>query len=732
VLSSSVQNDSQNDTFYQPLLNFYELPSGIITKQRGVGPKGGPVERYVASVEIVDHQGDIISVEALADEMETYIKGNGGIFQGIHSNFPAGQVLDWGFCKVAGDTALWIDVEFYQFYDSQKDFYKRTKLPWGHKEKIAGVSLGGKALERERVCDSGRCFTHIKKLEAWEISGVGEPANPLARKILPDNTLEGLGHKVVFYGKSYNDDRSAEEKVSMNAVTKRLRGPNGRFISKDDDCIDCSEDKPIVKNVCPSCESEMDKTFCKHCGSNHGDYSPEVGLKDLSKEEDEDEETEKTLYEDAQGTVVKDDAFAAIAKPSDKEEKGYEKADKPDYIDIDGDGNKTESMKDAAEDKEEKKMYVKEEDDCPTCKGECHCEDKGMYAKEDECPTCKGNCGYSEKNMCKAELAKADTFTNYPKSASNNAKKVLEWKEKYGDEVKGMTSVGWNRANQLAKREALSKETVKRMAQFNRHRQNAKVDPKYKDTPWKDNGYVAWLGWGGTSGVNWAIRTSESFKKGMEENEMSDEQKMAKPSQYPVEEDKGSEEDMTQIEELNSKIDTMMSALNIEKIADLIDEKINKSNEELLANLGKATPVAKEIVKDGKTYVLKGEHDDEDMDKEDKEDMEKEDEDEEVKKAFTAKISELEKLLKSRFADTPTSNPVAQDDNIAKGGVMKSDLLKSVESAPHLDKIEHRDTFYNVKYSNDDLEFQARIKKAHQQTGFDPSVLGMSLPSNEL
>jgi len=511
----------------------------------------------------------------------------------------------------------------------------------------------------------------------------------------------------------------------MNAVTKRLRGPNGRFISKDDDCIDCSEDKPIVKNdECSTCKGEMDKHMCKHCGSKHGDYSPEVGLKDLSKDEDEDEETEKTLYEDAQGTVVKDDSFAAIAKPSDKEEKGYHKeADeseeeekgyhkeaKPDYIDIDGDGNKTESMKDAAEDKEEKKMYVKE-DDCPTCKGECHCEDKGMYAKG---------------------LSKADTFTNYPKSASNNAKKVLEWKEKYGDEVKGMTSVGWNRANQLAKREALSKETVKRMAQFNRHRQNAKVDPKYKDTPWKDNGYVAWLGWGGTSGVNWAIRTSESFKKGMEENEMSDEQKMAKPSQYPVEEDKGSEEDMTQIEELNSKIDTMMSALNIEKIADLIDEKINKSNEELLANLGKATPVAKEIVKDGKTYVLKGEHDDEDMDKEDKEDMEKEDEDEEVKKAFTAKISELEKLLKSRFADTPTSNPVAQDDNIAKGGVMKSDLLKSVESAPHLDKIEHRDTFYNVKYSNDDLEFQARIKKAHQQTGFDPSVLGMSLPSNEL
>ena len=51
------------------------------------------------------------------------------------------------------------------------------------------------------------------------------------------------------------------------------------------------------------------------------------------------------------------------------------------------------------------------------------------------------------------------------------------------------------------------------MASFNRHRKNAEVDPKFKDTPWKDRGYVAWLTWGGTSGVNWAIRKSNSFKK---------------------------------------------------------------------------------------------------------------------------------------------------------------------------------------------------------------------------
>jgi len=106
------------------------------------------------------------------------------------------------------------------------------------------------------------------------------------------------------------------------------------------------------------------------------------------------------------------------------------------------------------------------------------------------------------------------TYNDYPQSASNNAKKVLEWKKKYGSEVKGMTSVGWARANQLANKRKLSYETIARMAAFNRHRKNAAVDPKYKSTPWKDRGYVAWLGWGGSSGVNWAIRKAESIRKG--------------------------------------------------------------------------------------------------------------------------------------------------------------------------------------------------------------------------
>jgi len=114
----------------------------------------------------------------------------------------------------------------------------------------------------------------------------------------------------------------------------------------------------------------------------------------------------------------------------------------------------------------------------------------------------------------KKPMKKVDGYTP-PASARNNAKKAITWREKYGDEVKGGTRVGWTRASQLAGGEKLSLSTVKRMAQFNRHRKNSEVDPKYRDEPWKDAGHVAWLLWGGTTGVDWARGVASKVEKRM-------------------------------------------------------------------------------------------------------------------------------------------------------------------------------------------------------------------------
>lgn len=93
---------------------------------------------------------------------------------------------------------------------------------------------------------------------------------------------------------------------------------------------------------------------------------------------------------------------------------------------------------------------------------------------------------------------KLESYTDYPESASNNAKRALEWAKKNGWGSCG-TDVGKQRANQLAKKDPISRDTISRMASFKRHQQN-------KDVPYSEGcGGLMWDAWGGTSGIEWAI-----------------------------------------------------------------------------------------------------------------------------------------------------------------------------------------------------------------------------------
>lgn len=91
-----------------------------------------------------------------------------------------------------------------------------------------------------------------------------------------------------------------------------------------------------------------------------------------------------------------------------------------------------------------------------------------------------------------------ESYTDYPESVSNNAKRALAWAEENGWGDCG-ESTGKQRANQLANREPISRDTIARMASFKRHQQN-------KDVPYSEGcGGLMWDAWGGTSGVEWAI-----------------------------------------------------------------------------------------------------------------------------------------------------------------------------------------------------------------------------------
>jgi hypothetical protein len=99
----------------------------------------------------------------------------------------------------------------------------------------------------------------------------------------------------------------------------------------------------------------------------------------------------------------------------------------------------------------------------------------------------------------KDELQKFETYNDYPEAAKENAKVALRWADENGWGECG-TDVGKARANQLANGENISRDTIARMAGFERHRQNS--DKELGD----GCGRLMWLAWGGDEGVEWAQR----------------------------------------------------------------------------------------------------------------------------------------------------------------------------------------------------------------------------------
>jgi len=103
-----------------------------------------------------------------------------------------------------------------------------------------------------------------------------------------------------------------------------------------------------------------------------------------------------------------------------------------------------------------------------------------------------------------------------PSGAKGNARKVLQWRDEHGDQVKGMLAQGWIRANQLATEETVSREIVGRIAAFARHRSSYEAARKRvqsgESEPWTEPAYVAWLGWGGDTAIEWAAKIVQSGK----------------------------------------------------------------------------------------------------------------------------------------------------------------------------------------------------------------------------
>jgi hypothetical protein len=90
-----------------------------------------------------------------------------------------------------------------------------------------------------------------------------------------------------------------------------------------------------------------------------------------------------------------------------------------------------------------------------------------------------------------------ESYSDYGSGISNNAKKGIELNEKNGN--KCATPVGKVRAQQLAKGQPISVETIKRMYSY-----LSRAEAYYDESDMNACGTITYLLWGGKSALSWS------------------------------------------------------------------------------------------------------------------------------------------------------------------------------------------------------------------------------------
>jgi len=98
-----------------------------------------------------------------------------------------------------------------------------------------------------------------------------------------------------------------------------------------------------------------------------------------------------------------------------------------------------------------------------------------------------------------------ESYSDYPDSVKNNAKRGLELNEKVNNNC--ATQVGKVRAQQLAQGKPVSVETIKRMFSY-----LSRAEVYYEKGETTDCGYISYLLWGGKSAKSWAEAKIKSLE----------------------------------------------------------------------------------------------------------------------------------------------------------------------------------------------------------------------------
>ena len=127
-------------------------------------------------------------------------------------------------------------------------------------------------------------------------------------------------------------------------------------------------------------------------------------------------------------------------------------------------------------------------------------QDKSTYRKDDLSAIETAEAEYllsNLKDIVNGLEVTLESYNDYPDSVANNAKRGIELNEKVNN--KCATDVGKIRAQQLAKKEKVSTETIKRMYSY-----LSRAEEYYNPSDTTACGTISYLLWGGKSAKSWA------------------------------------------------------------------------------------------------------------------------------------------------------------------------------------------------------------------------------------
>ena len=218
---------------------------GTFIEKAHEGDEGKRIIRGYASTADLDRQGEIISLQALKGAEKDLLRNPAVFLNHEHNKLPVGKTIS----AVVDEKGLLVTVEF------TKAKFADDLWALISEGVVNRFSIGGRVMEAEEKRDkSGNIFNEITKIELFEVSIVGIPANPEAKFVVSKSFSMAITEELK--KREVGKDMSKEEKkVEKTEATIETTAENTTTVELEVKVEDVDVSEEVIED--PTSEEEV-------------------------------------------------------------------------------------------------------------------------------------------------------------------------------------------------------------------------------------------------------------------------------------------------------------------------------------------------------------------------------------------------------------------------------------------------------------------------------------------